>query len=148
MAPAFVPEQTPVLTEPGSGPIGLSEGPIGDPNGVPDGVGDRPATTTGIGEGNGPLVPGGDVKPARVIRRVEPRFPPAFVRAVRSAIVIVRCVIDKDGQIRDPEILRSTFPPFNDSVIDALRQWRFAAGTMHGQPVDTWFELTVRFEVR
>ena len=46
---------------------------------------------------------------------------------------------DKQGQIRDPEILRSTFPPFNDSVIDALRQWKFAAGTwMNIAPSMKW----------
>ncbi|HEY3053582.1 MAG TPA: TonB family protein [Thermoanaerobaculia bacterium] len=150
-APSAVPEQTPVLAEPGpqpTGPVGtdtVGEGPIGDPNGKPEGVGEQPSVG---GNGNAPLNPGGDVTRARVISRVEPRFPPALVHAVRSATVIVRCVIDKEGQIRDPEIITSSFPLFNDAVIAALRQWKFVPGSMRGKPVDTWFELTVRFEVR
>jgi protein TonB len=145
-APTRVPDQTLAFSESESttlGPTGTDT--IGDPNGKPGGVGDQPSPG---GNGQAPLTPGGEVTRARVISRVEPRFPPAFVHAVRSATVIVRCVIDQNGQIRDPEIVMSSFPPFNDSVITALRQWKFAAGTMRGKPVDTWFELTVRFQVR
>jgi hypothetical protein len=37
---------------------------------------------------------------------------------------------------------------FNQPVIDALRQWTFAPGTLHGSPVDTYFELTITFTPR
>jgi protein TonB len=139
-----VPEPGPTLAGPTDG--GTSD-PIGSPLGVPGGVGDG-ETGTGTGTASGPYTPGAGVTSARVISRVEPRFPPAFVHGVPSAIVVVRCVIGQDGSIRDPEIIRSSFPPFNDAVLSALRQWKFAPGMMHGQPVDTWFELTVRFLVR
>jgi hypothetical protein len=33
-------------------------------------------------------------------------------------------------------------------VLDALQQWTFAPGTLHGQPVDTYFELTITFTTR
>ena len=34
------------------------------------------------------------------------------------------------------------------SIIDAVRQWLFAPGTLNGQAVDTIFQLTVKFQVR
>jgi periplasmic protein TonB len=150
-APATIPE-LPTVPEPGpaTGPVttdtsGHDVGPIGSPTGVRGGVGDNKRSA---GNGTGPYTPGGGVTEARVISRVEPRFPPVFTHSVREAVVVVRCVIGQDGTIRDLEIVRSSFPPFNDAVLSALRQWTFAPGMMHGQPVDTWFELTVTFRVR
>lgn len=147
-APAVIPEAPASIatSTASSGGSQTGESPAGDPNGVIDGLGGNPAST-----GAGalvPYVPGGEVISAHVISRVEPRFPPSLTHAVRSAVVVVRCVIGKDGQIRDPEIVTSSFPPFNDSVLAALRQWKFSPGTMRGSAVDTWFELTVRFQVR
>ena len=71
-----------------------------------------------------------------------------MIRATRVATVIVLCVVDKEGRIRDPKIVMSSYPPFNQSVLDALQQWTFAPGSYRGQPVDTYFELKVKFEVR
>ena len=84
-----------------------------------------------------------------MIRKVEPQFPPLMQRAGwKRATVIVRCVIDTQGKIRDPQVIHSTHAAFNNSVLDAVRQWTFVPGTLRGAPVDTWFELTVTFEMR
>jgi periplasmic protein TonB len=152
-APSTIPEQIPIAASdpgPANGPATTEtstggQGPIGSPTGVPDGVGDGEQS---VGSASGPYTPGGGVTEARVISRVEPRFPLAFAHSVREAIVVVRCVIGQDGAIHEPEIVRSSFPPFNDAVLSALRQWKFAPGMMHGRPVDTWFQLTVKFQVR
>ena len=156
-APPAVPEQAPLVPDVRSsnampaaasdtGPAGRD--PIGDPNGRRDGVDIGQDVSTGPA-GPGIYTPGAaGVTSARVISRVEPRFPQALIHGVRMATVVVRCVIGKDGRIHDSEVVTSSFPPFNAAVIDALNQWKFAAGMMHGQPVDTWFELTVRFQVR
>jgi TonB family protein len=122
----------------------------GDPLGVPGGIG----TDTGGALVAGPPitdvvhVPGGEVRPATVLTRVEPRYPTAFARAGVAATVRIRCIIDRNGRIRDVEIVDSSFPPFNQSVLDALQQWTFLPGSMRGQAVDTYFELTVTFRSR
>jgi protein TonB len=154
-APPVVPDQAPVIPDApvsampaaaGTGQPGTDR--IGDPSGSPDGLDvGQDASTRPVGPGI--YTPGAaGVTSARVISRVEPRFPQALIKGVRMATVVVRCVIGKDGRIHDPEVLTSSFAPFNAAVIDALNQWTFAPGMMHGQPVDTWFELTVRFQVR
>jgi periplasmic protein TonB len=163
--PQAIPEETP-LPEPttdvpsttdsgdttdtdteGSG-TGSGSGPFGSPMGVPGGIGTEPGGT-GILPGTGPLNPGGEVRSATVLRKVEPNYPPFMLKAgPKSGTVVVRCVIDEKGKIRDPQIIRTTHAGFNNSVLDAVRQWTFVPGTLRGQPVDTWFELTVSFKVR
>jgi TonB family protein len=60
----------------------------------------------------------------------------------------LQCVIDKSGRIRDVHVVNSTFSAFEQPAIDAVQQWLFAPGTLKGEPVDTIFELTVKFLVK
>ena len=155
-APAEIPDETPVLPTPGTGSdaipsggeTGTGEPGGGHPLGMPGGIGNDPGIGVGTPGQSGPHIPGGEVRAAKVLRRVEPRYPSALVPARKTAVVTVRCVIDRNGRIRDPQVITSSWAPFNQSVLDAVQQWTFAPGTLRGEPVDTWFELTVRFEVR
>ena len=127
---------------------GTGSGPFGSPEGVPGGLGTE-LGGNGVLPGTGPLTPGGEVRSATVVRKVEPNYPQFMLKAgVKSGIVVVRCVIDEQGRIRDPQIIRTTHAGFNNAVLDAVRQWTFVPGTFRGQPVDTWFELTVSFKMR
>lgn len=85
---------------------------------------------------------------ARVLRRVEPQFPRVAIVAHMSGIVVLRCIIGSEGEIRDAEVVSSSFGAFDAPALEALRQWKFAPGSLHGKPVDTWFELTIRFTPR
>ena len=125
-----------------SGPWGV---PDGDPNAVDIG---QPLVQTPAAAPTGPLVAVGDVHAARVLSRVEPKYPALALRGKMGGVVRVHCIIDKNGNISDPEIVSSSFQPFNQPVLDALRQWTFAPGTLHGTPVDTYFELTITFTPR
>jgi protein TonB len=127
----------------GEGP-GLVPGPVGDPRGIDGGLPIQPEVAA-------PPPPatvfraGGDVKQAVVIHRVSPTYPPMAARAGINGVVVLECIIGSDGTIRDPRVVRSSFAAFNQPAIDAVSQWRFAPGTLHGHPVDTYFELTVTF---
>jgi len=88
------------------------------------------------------------VKAATVIRRVEPLYPRLPLQAHMNGSVVLQCVIDKTGHIRDVRVLTSTFGAFEQPAIDAVQQWLFAPGALNGQAVDTIFELTVRFQIK
>ena len=144
---------TPVASTDTGGPATGDGRDTGGQWGVPDGsehgidIG-QDVTPAQVSIPSGPLVPGGDVRAARVLSRVEPRYPGIAIKSRIAGVVKVQCVIGKDGKVSDPQIVSSTFPAFNQPVVDALRQWTFAPGTLHGQPVDTYFELTITFTPR
>jgi protein TonB len=82
-----------------------------------------------------------------VIHRVNPLYPRMALTARMNGVVVVECVIDKTGVVRDARVLTSSSPMFNQSAIDAVEQWQFAPGTLYGNKIDTIFDLTVTFRV-
>jgi periplasmic protein TonB len=119
---------------------------IGDPNSVDIGVGQPATSVTPVPETV--FHPGGDVRAAVVLQRVEPQFPRAVLAARVGGTVVLRCIVDKNGEVRDAEVVTSSFGAFEAPALEALRKWRFAPGSFHGKPVDSWFELTIKFVAR
>jgi protein TonB len=136
---AVTPAEAPANTTTGVG-VGES-GPSGVPWGEKDGVDVNPPPTA-------PLPVIGDVKAPVVVRRVTPEYPRVALQARKNGWVIVECIIDKSGHIRDARVIGSNFGAFEQPALYAVQQWLFAPGTLHGEPVDTIFDLTVKFEVR
>jgi protein TonB len=121
---------------------------IGSLIGPDIGVGPASPSSAIAPDAAGPLPIGNGVKSPVVIRRVEPIYPPLAIRAHVSGSVVLECVIDKSGRIRDVRVESSSFGAFEQPAIDAVRQWLFAPGRLNGQPVDTIFQLTVKFQVK
>ncbi len=155
VAPTTVPETTvPTTASSSTGTDTQSTGTgdtgqVGVPWGVPDGVGDAPpSTATAVPEQTGPLVAGvGDVKAPVVLRRVTPPYPRAAMVAHLNGFVIVECIIDRNGVVRDAKVLKSSSGMFEQAALDAVQQWQFAPGSLHGKAVDTIFNLTVTFQI-
>src|SRR4029077_6618865 len=100
-------------------------------------------------DASGPLVAGaGGVTSPVAIQRVDPIYPQTMLRAGMAGWVVLQCVIDKTGHIRDVSVVHSSFSAFEQPAIDAVQKWVFTPGTLRGQPVDVIFELTVKFQVR
>ncbi len=135
----------PLTTTGGPGSVG----PIGVPWGVKDsiGIGGPPSANTVPVEPDVPMTISGDVKPPVVIRRVSPPYPRAALAARMNGSVIVECIIDKNGHVRDAHVLRSSSTLFEQAALDAVLQWQFSPGSLHGRAVDTIFDLTVTFKV-
>jgi TonB family protein len=94
---------------------------------------------------------GGDVTAPIVKHRVEPHFPESARRAMgggTNVIVIIRCIITREGCVRAVNLLlQSPYPELNGAALQAIAQWTFAPGRLHGVPVDVEFNLTVNFLV-
>ncbi|HKO01326.1 MAG TPA: TonB family protein [Thermoanaerobaculia bacterium] len=157
-APQMVPDAIPNVAATSTADIGVGPagpaGPAGpgDPNAI--GIGPGPAgPSIGVGPATAEVPDvifhaGADVKSAVVISRVAPAYPPIPLRMHMNGVVTVHCVIDRNGRIRDAEVVHTSSPLFNESALSAVKQWTFAPGTMHGTAVDTYFELTVTFSVK
>jgi TonB family protein len=61
--------------------------------------------------------------------------------------VIVECVIDRNGAVRDVKVLKPLPFGLDQAAADAVRKWRFKPGTLNGQAVDVIFNLTVNFKL-
>ena len=156
-APSTVPETvTPVETSTtGAGDAlasgtGTETGPIGVPWGTDQSMGELDAPPS-------PIVPQlpeprvyqpHEVKAPVLLRRVEPVYPQTMLRAGLPATVVVRCIIDKNGHVKEPEVIVPAMAPFNAEVMRVITQWRFTPGSVNGQAVDSYFHLTVTFAVR
>jgi len=147
VAPAIIPQTIPTIALP-SASTAPASGPIGVETGKEHSTGND-VNAPAAPDAAGPLVAGaGGVTSPIVIRRIEPVYPQLALRAHMGGVVVLQCVIDKSGRVRDVRVERSSFGAFEQPAIDAVQQWLFTPGALNGQPVDVIFELTVKFEVR
>ncbi|MEA2238318.1 MAG: hypothetical protein QOC81_3042 [Thermoanaerobaculia bacterium] len=154
LAPNTVPDHTETVAATTTGDANTntdstgSDGPKGVPWGVKEGIGDGPPAANVVPvENEVPLPVGGEVKAPVVIQRMNPLYPRTALAMHLNGNVVVECIIDKTGHVRDARVVSSSSPLFNQSAIDAVLQWQFTPGTLHGKSIDTIFDLNVTFRV-
>jgi len=133
-----------------SGPT-VSGDPRGTDQGDPDGTvnGDPSLVGPGGGPGTGgPFPITGNVKAPVILEKAAPAYPELARRIRKEGIAVVECIVDRRGAIRNVRAVYSDFPPFEAAAVEAVKRWRFLPGTLNGKPVDTIFQLTVRFTLR
>ena len=79
---------------------------------------------------------------ARLVRRIEPIYPPIAVQTRREGRVELRAIISTDGSIESLEVV-SGDPFFLQSALSAVRQWRYQPTLLNGQPVEVDTHVTV-----
>ncbi len=90
-----------------------------------------------------------DVTAPKLLKRVEPKFPPGAQGFGVEGVLIVEVVIDQFGRISSPHIKKSLpAPTLSYSALEAVRKWRFEPGKLGGEAVPVIFSLTVNFKLR
>lgn len=74
-----------------------------------------------------------------------PRYPEQARNAGVEGTVTAMLVIGEDGMPLDIRVMKGLQPVVNGSVIDALRQWRFRAGSVNGPPAAAGVLVEVTF---
>ena len=82
------------------------------------------------------------VTAARLVRRIEPIYPPLAVQIRREGRVELHAIISTDGSIESLEVL-SGDPFFVQSALSAVRQWRYQPTLLNGLPVEVDTHVTV-----
>jgi TonB family protein len=136
---------------PSTGPVGNPEDPIGNQLIGPGcdscidiggkGIGIRPPQPVET-HAKPQLVHVGTIDPAMLIHRVEPVYPPLARQTHRDGRVELRAIIGTDGTIQSLQIVVSD-PLFNQSAMEAVRQWRYRPTILNGQPVEIDTYITV-----
>jgi protein TonB len=156
-APSTVPETVQPAAAPTTGsstatgdPSATSTEPLGVPWGTAGSLGslDAPPGVVTTPTVEDKIYAANEVKAPVGLYRPAPPYPQLLIKTRMSATVVVRCVIDKNGHVRDPRItVPAAMSPFNDAVVATVTKWRFTPGSLNGQAVDSYLDLTVRFSV-
>jgi len=103
-----------------------------------------------------PAVREGDVVAAgpgvtqpELLKRVEPRLPPA-ARTLRAASEVqLQLLVGIDGSVEEVRILKVDRPGmgFEKASEDAVRQWRYKPATKDGVKVRVWIAVRILFKV-
>ena len=157
-ARGFAPGKTEVLVEAGRRVEALVTLPLGQISEAVTVRGSRPATgslaqpapAAAPARAAQPIrIPvGGNVQPAKLVRKVDPIYPADLKQQGITGSVIVRFVISTTGEPLNPEVVNTTVHPgLAQAALDAVRQWRHQPTLLNGQPVETVTTVTVTFEL-
>jgi protein TonB len=148
VAPIDVPDQ--IKPEEGLD-LGVEGGvPGGVEGGVPGGV--VGGIVTGLPQ-EAPPPParvvriGGQIKEPKKIRSVAPVYPDLAVQSRVSALVILEAEIDVRGHVRTVKVLRG-HPLFDESAMEAVKQWRYQPLLLNGEPTGFILTVTVNFNLQ
>jgi len=141
-----IPDPTPDQPEPIR-----DEEPDEDLDFIPDdnlvlGVPDAPPPP----EPEGPIrfVVGGKITEPERIGGPNPMYPEAARRARIQGVVVLECIIGKDGIVQSVKVLRGLPLGLTEAATDAVNKWRFKASTLNNKPVEVLYILTVRFNLQ
>ena len=91
---------------------------------------------------------GGNVKPARLIHKVDPVYPADLKQQGVTGTVVVRAIVSKTGDVLSPKVVsQNVHPGLAQAALDAARQWRFEPTLLNGQPVEFVTTMNFTFEL-
>lgn len=101
---------------------------------------------------SGPLLPGvgGVTNPIKIEEfAVQPEYPELARQARLEGTVILQVVIQKDGSVSEPQILRvdKSNLGFEQAAIEAVTKWRYTPAEQNGKPVAVYLTVNVQFSL-
>ena len=98
------------------------------------------------------LVPGPRETPSCGIRAIRlelvPDHPSKAMGKNITGRVKFKFLIDKDGMVKNVEITEADPAGFfEESTINAVRQWRFQPAKVKGTPVSCWCQSSIKYEL-
>ena len=101
---------------------------------------------------NGVYKIGGDVSAPVLIRSVEPEYPEKALHARVRGAVLVNLYVDRNGNPNHVHVIRGIGPKgtglgFDESAINAVRQYKFKPALKDGKPVRVELNVEVNFQV-
>jgi len=96
----------------------------------------RPAVASGKAMGQIFDLASLDQKPEPRVRTA-PQYPFEMRRAGLSGDVLIEFIVDTNGEVKDPVIIKTSNSGFNDAAIQAVLKWKFKPGRKGGSAVNT-----------
>ncbi|HEY1270383.1 MAG TPA: TonB family protein [Terriglobales bacterium] len=86
-------------------------------------------------------------EPAKLTRRVEPRYPPQARQMRVEGPVTLRAMIGEDGSVREVEVVKGN-AMLAQAAIDAVRKWQYEPYRLDHKPVAATTDITVVFKLQ
>jgi TonB family protein len=83
--------------------------------------------------------------PPQLLSPQPPVFPSALVGKATEGQAVVEFLIDHDGNVQLPRVISATAPAFGYAAVQGVSEWKFAALTSHGRPVDVRARIPIKF---
>jgi protein TonB len=90
---------------------------------------------------------GGEIAQPKLIQQVQPVYPATAVQSRVSALVILEAEVDTRGYVKTVKVLRG-HPLFDESAIEAVKQWRYQPLLLNGEPTGFILTVTVNFNLQ
>src|SRR5271169_246142 len=80
-----------------------------------------------------------------LIKRVQPKYPPAALAVHTEGSVEIDATINKEGSVTNVKVLSGN-AVLAHAAVEAVRQWRYKPYYLDGQPVEIETQITVKFK--
>ena len=86
----------------------------------------------------------GQIMEPRKVRDVPPEYPPSAQTSGISGIVVLEAVIDRQGKVKDLQVLRS-IPELDRAAMEAVSRWEYTPTLLAGVPIEVILTVNVTF---
>jgi periplasmic protein TonB len=84
-------------------------------------------------------------EPPVPVRTVAPEYPQELRRDGVSGLVMVKCTIDEQGNVVDPQVEKSSNAAFEKPAVEALKKWKFKPAKQDGAVVSIKVSIPIKF---
>jgi protein TonB len=89
---------------------------------------------------------GGAIVAPKLVKKVEPVYPPLAAQARLQGIVIIEAYVDTRGFVKSVKVLRGQ-ALLDDAATEAVRQWRYQPLLLNGEPTEFILVATLVFNL-
>jgi protein TonB len=94
-----------------------------------------------------PIPIGGDVKAAKLLKSVQPVYPPMARSQRVSGNVQIDALIDADGNVSAMKVLSGP-ALLRDAALQSLKQWKYQPAELDGKPTSMHLTVTLQFRAQ
>lgn len=95
-----------------------------------------------------PVHVGGDVISPEKIDAKQPQYTEDARLARVQGVVILQAIIDRHGEVVHVKILKGLPMGLSVNTREALETWKFNPATLHGEPVEVFYNMTTNFRLQ
>lgn len=90
----------------------------------------------------------GDIKPPKLIKKVDPVYPDEARKQGISGVVFLSVRSDEEGNIVGVKIVKSPHELLSKASVEAVKQWKYEPMLIKGKPMPIIFTVTMTFKLK